>query len=70
MRNRYPNHADPSKGQTRGGECNRTDCARERADWWNPHTFGYYCGLCASEINIGLTQNNLQPCTKDHPNDQ
>lgn len=48
---RYPVHADPEKGQTYHGECNRTACESRRAIFWNRGTFGLYCPTCARGIN-------------------
>ncbi|MCE6958378.1 hypothetical protein LAZ40_04815 [Cereibacter sphaeroides] len=53
---RYPQHADPAKGQVFGGLCNRTACGERRAVWWNVMTHGFYCRTCANGINDRLDQ--------------
>lgn len=39
-----------AKGQ-RGGDCNRTQCQRPGAWWYNKTMRSYYCGDCAGAIN-------------------
>ena len=48
---RYPQHSDCSKGQVFAGECNRSVCQAPNARSWNRITFGFYCTLCAADIN-------------------
>lgn len=35
----------------RGGDCNRTQCQRPHAWWYNKTMRSYYCGDCAGAIN-------------------
>lgn len=39
-----------AKGR-RGGDCNRTQCQRSDAWWYNKTMRAYYCGNCAGAIN-------------------
>lgn len=39
-----------AKGK-RGGDCNRTQCQRPEAWWYNSTMRAYYCGDCAGAIN-------------------
>lgn len=43
------------------GECNRTACDNPDARWYNPHTNGHYCGVCARILNEELKWANLIP---------
>lgn len=43
----------------RGGDCNRTQCQRPNAWWYNKTMQAYYCGDCAGAINESCL-------TKDH----
>lgn len=52
---RYPVHAG-DKGQVYAGTCNVTRCDNPEALWWNTHTFGYYCTVCARGINYNPNQ--------------
>lgn len=40
----------PQKGD-RGGECNRTVCENENAQWFNHSTRAWYCEDCARQLN-------------------
>lgn len=44
----------------RGGDCNRTQCQRSNAWWYNKTMQAYYCGDCAGAINEScLTRDHL-----------
>lgn len=45
------------KGQ-RGGDCNRTQCQRPNAWWYNKTMQAYYCGDCAGAINESCTHKD------------
>lgn len=47
---RYPKH-DSNKGAEFLGECNTTRCTNGTAVYFNTHTYGYYCRVCAQGIN-------------------
>lgn len=44
----------PDKGKM-NGSCNRTDCQRPGANWFNTSTRAYYCEPCAVDIT-GFTK--------------
>ena len=51
-------NADKGK---RGGDCNRTQCQRHNAWWYNKTMQAYYCGDCAGAINEScLTRDHIQ----------
>lgn len=51
-------NADKGK---RGGDCNRTQCQRPHAWWYNKTMQAYYCGDCAGAINEScLTCDHIQ----------
>jgi len=48
---------EQKKGQ-HGGECNRTACKNENAQWYNKVTEAFYCTKCARMINESSNQSN------------
>lgn len=45
----------------RGGDCNRTQCQRPHAWWYNKTMQAYYCGDCAGAINEScLTRDHIE----------
>lgn len=45
----------------RGGDCNRTQCQRPHAWWYNKTMQAYYCGDCAGAINAScLTRDHIE----------
>lgn len=45
----------------RGGDCNRTQCQRPNAWWYNKTMQAFYCGDCAGAINEScLTRDHIE----------
>lgn len=52
-------HGNVHKG-LRGGDCNRTQCQRSQAWWYNKTMNAFYCGDCARAINEScLTRDHV-----------
>jgi hypothetical protein len=54
-------HPDPVMSIDKGvkdGSCNRTQCQKPGATWYNKETHAYYCPKCAKEINHWGPEDN------------
>jgi len=45
------NSPDPALKGKKGGNCNRTDCQKPHALFYNPYTYAWYCEECAKVLN-------------------
>lgn len=55
----------PDKGR-KGGSCNRVDCQRPGATWFNSSTRAWYCPECAKKINYwSMRDDGVVLCTPE-----